>query len=73
MKKDNYENDNFKIVSGCCIQDKRTGNYIGSVGQGGIVWAEPDDKIKCAVSAFIGECVMNGVTIVVPQGGNVAK
>lgn len=73
MSKYSYENDQFMIESGCCIRDKRTGNYIGSVDKGGVVWAEPDDRIKRAVSAFIGECVMNGVTIIVPQGGEITS
>ncbi len=68
MKKDKYENENFRLVSGCAIIDKRTGNYLGAVARGGVEWAQPDQQTKVAVSAFIGECAMNGISF--PQTGS---
>ena len=56
-----YENEDYKLVSNCCIIDKHTDQYVGSVHNGGIQWAEPDWQTKRAVSAFVGECAMNGV------------
>lgn len=68
MKKDSYENDKFKIVSGCAIIDKKTGNQLGTIRKGGVEWTEPDWETKLAVSAFVGECAMQGVTFN-PAGG----
>lgn len=57
-----YENENFILVSGCCVVDKKTDEYLGSVRNGGIEWRQPSPQTKLAVSAFIGECAMNGIT-----------
>ena len=67
MKKQTYENENFRLVSGCAIIDKQTGNYLGAVCKGGVEWAQPDHQTQLAVSAFIGECAMNGISF--PQSG----
>ena len=55
MKQGEYENEKFRLVSGCAIIDKQTGNYIGAVAKGGVEWAQPDHQTQLAVSAFIGE------------------
>jgi hypothetical protein len=68
MKKQTYENENFLLVSGCAIIDKKTGNYLGAVCKGGVEWAQPDERTKLAVSAFVGECAMNGISFN-PRGG----
>lgn len=68
MKKYSFENEHFSLVSGCCIIDKGTGNCIGCVCKGGIEWTQLEDKTKQAVSAFVGECAMNGITFL-PRGG----
>jgi len=57
-----YENENFKLVSGCAIIDKNTDEYLGSVRNGGIEWKQPDWQMQRAVSAFVGEAAMHGVT-----------
>ena len=57
-----YENEDYKLISGCCVVDKKTDEYIGSVRDGGIEWKQPDWETKRTVSAFIGECAMHGVT-----------
>lgn len=57
-----YENEDYKLVSGCCVIDKKTDEYLGSVRNGGIEWKQPDWQTQRSVSAFIGECAMHGVT-----------
>lgn len=57
-----YENENYQLVSGTAIIDKKTDEYLGSVRDGGIEWKQPDWETKRTVSAFIGECAMHGVT-----------
>ena len=70
-----YENDRFLLVSGCAVIDKNTDRCLGTVVNGGVEWPRPDYQTQLAVSAFIGECAMNGISFSAapPHGGESEK
>lgn len=62
MSKPDYENERFELVSGCCIIDKTTFHDVAHVRNGGIEWMPPDDRTQKAVSSFVFECALHGIT-----------
>ncbi len=58
-----YENTSFRLEQGGRIYSRYNGELLGRIRNGGIKWEEPSYDTQRAVSAFVGEAAMHGVSV----------
>ena len=58
-----YENESFRLEAGGRIYYQHNGELLGRIRNGSVKWEEPTYDTQRAVSAFIGEAAMHGVSV----------